>query len=210
MGKIGIIDYGMGNLFSVKNAFEYLGLEISICEIPEDLEKCERLVLPGVGAFQDCMRNLKRKGFTTVLHQEVIVQQKPILGICLGMQVMAQKGFEGGEFQGLGWFDSEVVRIEAEDKFIRIPHVGWNNLIIKKDSEILSGISSESDFYFVHSFAMKCNRQEDCIAQCDYGSGVTAVIQKRNIVATQFHPEKSQEFGLRILESFSQWNPVAC
>ena len=204
---IGIIDYGMGNLMSVFNAVEYLGFDAEICSDPARLYLMERIILPGVGAFGDCMRNLENGGFKEVLNQLVLKEKKPILGICLGMQAMAETGHEGGMIKGLAWFDAEVVRIEPSDPKLKVPQIGWNNIVRKKDHPILKGLPESPDLYFVHSFHMKCKRREDLLAVCDYGGEVTAAVAKENICATQFHPEKSQDYGLKILENFLTWNP---
>jgi glutamine amidotransferase len=204
---IGIIDYGMGNLLSVFNAVEYLGFDAEICADPARLYLMEKIILPGVGAFGDCMKNLKGGGFKEVLNQLVLKEKKPILGICLGMQAMAKIGHEGGNFKGLGWFDAEVVRIEPSDPKLKVPQIGWNNVVWKKDHPVLKGLPESPDLYFVHSFHMKCKRTEDLLAVCDYGGEVTAAVAKDNICATQFHPEKSQDYGLKILENFLTWNP---
>jgi glutamine amidotransferase len=202
---IGIIDYGMGNILSVKNALEMIGAEVKICHNPQDVTDVKKLVLPGVGAFRDCIDNLRRKKFVEVLEDQVIKKGKPILGICLGMQVMAKKSYEGGEYNGLGWFDAEVVRLKPNDSSLRIPHVGWNNIEFKKNNYLFRNIPESPDFYFVHSYFMECKVPDDVIATCDYGGIFTASIQKSNIVATQFHPEKSQDFGLTVLQNFLKW-----
>jgi len=199
---IGIVDHGMGNIMSVFNAIDALGVEARICKKCEDLRKAERIILPGVGAFGDCMKNLKEKKFIEVLEDLVLKEQRPILGICLGMQVMARKGFENGEHTGLGWIDAEVVRLTPDDASLRIPHVGWNNINYRKESPLFQGLPLSSDFYFVHSYYMKVKNPELVDATCLYGGEVTAAIRMKNIYATQFHPEKSQEYGLKVLENF--------
>lgn len=204
---VGIIDYGMGNLLSVYNAFSLLGADVTICHQPEELDAVERIVLPGVGSFGDCMVNLARRGFVEALQESVVRQSKPIFGICLGMQVMARRGYEGGVHDGLGWFDAEVARIEPSDASLRVPHVGWNDIQFLQESPLFAGLPANPDFYFVHSYAMKCDGSEIVDATCDYGGTVTAAVRKNNIFATQFHPEKSQEYGQRLLQEFLRWNP---
>ncbi len=205
---VGIIDCGIGNILSVKNAFEAIGADTKICIHPEQLKDYERIVLPGVGAFGDCMAKLQSRGFLAALNNEVVGNTKPILGICLGMQVMAKHGFEGGEkFNGLGWFDADVVRLNPSDKSLRIPHVGWNNINIKQENPLFNRLPQAADFYFVHSYYMVCRDNGDIAAEFEYGGNFTAAVQKRNIFATQFHPEKSQDFGLMILKNFIQWKP---
>jgi imidazole glycerol-phosphate synthase subunit HisH len=204
---IGIVDYGMGNLLSVRHAIEWLGVEVKVCQDPQMLSEVERLVLPGVGAFRDCMKNLRNRGFVEILQEFVIEKGMPILGICLGMQAMALRSYEGGEHEGLGWFDAEVVRLQPSDPAMRVPHVGWNEVICRQDSPIFAGLPTRPDFYFVHSYYMKCSDEADVEAQCDYDGLFTASVRKNNIVATQFHPEKSQDYGLKVLENFLKWNP---
>ncbi len=205
---IGIIDYGMGNLLSVYNAMDMIGAEVMICKTPAELDKVERIILPGVGAFHDCMANLGKKGFTEALEKAVHRDCKPIMGICLGMQVMGQKSFEGGEYAGLGWFDAEVVRLQPKDPSLRVPQIGWNEVSYKAGSPLFSGLPPAPDFYFVHSYYLKCADDQDVTAVCDYGGiAVTAAVCKGNIFATQFHPEKSQDYGLSLLKNFWVWNP---
>lgn len=203
---IGIVDYGMGNLLSVKNALDMVGVSSKYCVEAKDLATVERLILPGVGAFRDCMRHLQEKGFVEALNEQVIHRKKPILGICLGMQAMARKSFEGGEYQGLGWFDADVVRLTPSDKNLKIPQVGWNDIAYRAGSPLFKGLPATVDVYFVHSLFMKCDSAEDIEASCDYGGPVTAAVRKGHIFATQFHPEKSQDHGLKILENFIRWD----
>jgi len=202
-----IVDYGMGNLLSVLHALEMAGAETRICQQPDDLLKADRLVLPGVGAFGDCMRNLQETGLAEALHEAVILKGRPTLGICLGMQAMARRSFEMGEHIGLGWLNADVIRLEPEDPSLRIPHIGWNDIRFREGSTFFRGIPTGADFYFVHSYWMKCNDERDVEATCDYGGAFTCAIRKNNIFATQFHPEKSQDYGLRILKNFLEWNP---
>lgn len=204
---VGIIDYGMGNLLSVYHAFEWAGAKVKICKDPIDLKDVHRIVLPGVGAFRDCMNHLKERNFVEGLHEAVFHKGKPIFGICLGMQAMARKSFEGGEFLGLGWFDADVVHLQPSVSSFRVPHVGWNEVKYIRESPLFSGLPVSPDFYFVHSYYMKCDNGVHVDAFCDYGGSVTAAVRKKNIFATQFHPEKSQDYGLKIIENFLKWNP---
>jgi imidazole glycerol-phosphate synthase subunit HisH len=202
---VGIIDYGMGNLLSVFNAVEYLGAEAKICHKPEEIEQCERIILPGVGAFEECMCNLRDLNLINSLNYFAFNKKKPVLGICLGMQAMAKKSYEFGEHTGLGWFDAEVTRIIPIDSTLRVPHVGWNEIIYKNDSPLFRGLPEHPDFYFVHSYFMKCKDYHDVDATVEYGATITAAVRKENIFATQFHPEKSQDYGLKIIENFLKW-----
>jgi len=204
---IGIVDYGMGNLLSVFNAFEYLGADVKICSKPEDLANVDRIVIPGVGAFKDCMNKLHSENFVVALNKEVIINKKPTLGICLGMQVMAKVSYEGGEFIGLGWFDAEVVRLHPGDSLLRVPNIGWNEIEYREGFSLFEGVPQKADLYLVHSYYMHCNNPSQVVATYDYTYPVTAAISKDNIFATQFHPEKSQDYGLRILENFINWKP---
>jgi imidazole glycerol-phosphate synthase subunit HisH len=204
---IGIVDYGMGNLLSVKSAFEMIVADVKICKDANELQNFEKIVLPGVGSFGDCIKNLEEKDFVSKLNEEVLVKGKPILGICLGMQVMARAGFECGKYKGLGWFDADVVLLKPNDSNLKIPHIGWNNIFYKKDFPLFKNLPPGPDVYFVHSYYMKCENEENICASADYGGNFTAAVCKKNIFATQFHPEKSQDYGLRILENFIEWNP---
>lgn len=206
MAKVGIIDYGMGNLLSVYHAFEAAGAEVVICRLPQELKRVQRIVLPGVGAFQNCMANLNRSGFAEALTDAAFRESKPIMGICLGMQAMARRSFEGGEYQGLGWLDADVVRIRSNDPSLRVPQVGWNAVKAKEGSPFFEGLPSAPEFYFVHSYYMQCD-EGTVEAICEYGGPITAAVRKDNIFATQFHPEKSQEHGLRVIHNFLAWNP---
>jgi len=207
MFTVGIINYGMGNILSVFHAVEMVGGDPKICNAPEELLNVDKIILPGVGAFKSCMDNLESKGFLIGLHETVIRKGKPILGICLGMQVMAKLGFEGGEFKGLGWFNAEVIRLHPDNSALRVPHIGWNDIRYRKESPLFSGLTLHPEFYFVHSFSMKCKNENDVEATCEYGEVITAAIKKDNIFATQFHPEKSQDYGLKVLENFLKWKP---
>lgn len=204
---VGIADYGMGNLLSVFNAVEMCGGEAEICEDPERLLDADRIILPGVGAFGDCMRRLHEKAFIEVLNKIAFEQKKPVLGICLGMQAMAKKSYEFGEHEGLGWFNAEVVKIIPSDPKLKVPQIGWNDISYDKNNPMFKGLREAPDFYFVHSFYMKCENPGDVVATCEYGMSVTAAICKENIFATQFHPEKSQDYGLTVMENFLDWNP---
>jgi glutamine amidotransferase len=204
---IGIVDYGMGNLMSVFNAFEYIGAEVIICHTPDELSLVDRIVIPGVGAISECIRKLNESGFSQKLDTEVLKIRKPTLGICLGMQVMAKVSYEGGMHKCLGWFDAEVVRLNPGSTDMKVPNIGWNQVNFKDGVPLFQGLSKNSDLYLVHSFHVKPVNLDEIAASYNYGEVVTAAIIKDNIFATQFHPEKSQDLGLKILENFINWNP---
>ena len=195
----------MGNLLSVQKALEYLGEDVRIISAPKNLQNAERLVLPGVGAFPDAMANLERHGWQDALHVEVFEKKKPFLGICLGMQLLAEFGEENGGSRGLGWIKGAVKLFTLADRSLKIPHVGWNEIIAVPNSPLFNGIRPGATFYFVHSYHFVCTEQHDVAALCQYGSEFTAAIRKENIFATQFHPEKSQDNGLKVLENFVDW-----
>ena len=201
--KVGIIDYGMGNLFSVASALETIGADIKICQNPETLKEVDRIILPGVGAFKDCIDTLTQSGFKEALNIEVLKAGKPIYGICLGMQIMARGSTEFGSHKGLGWIEGDVVPMQPKSDALRVPHVGWNNVKYKPDSYLFSDLPNSPDFYFVHSFMTVTENKEDILAQCkDEGLLVSAAIKRDNITGLQFHPEKSGEAGLKILNKF--------
>lgn len=205
---IGIIDYGMGNLLSVFHAVKAVGANVRICQNPDELNTIDKIIFPGVGAFSQCMSTLVSNGFVDALNEAVISQGKPILGICLGMQAMAQKSYEGGDHKGLGWFDAEVVRLNPGEKQFRVPHVGWNKITYQDNCLLFSGLMpNAADFYFVHSYYMQCTNPKEVRAICDYGQDITAAVSKNNIFAVQFHPEKSQDVGLKVLENFIYLDP---
>jgi imidazole glycerol-phosphate synthase subunit HisH len=204
---IGIIDYGMGNLLSVYSAFDYLGADVMICKHPEELKDADRIVIPGVGAFKDCINKITETGFKEALNEEVLKKGKPTLGICLGMQVMANKSYEGGEFDGLGWFDADVIRLSPAEANMRVPNIGWNDVTYRPDVPLFKRLPAKPDFYLVHSYFMNTTNPGDVVATYDYSQSVTAAVLKNNIFATQFHPEKSQDHGMRVLMNFIEWNP---
>ena len=200
---ITIVDYNMGNIRSIAKAFNSFDVAVLISNRREDIKNADRLILPGVGAFSDGMKNLRELGLVDILNQEVLENKKPILGICLGMQLLARNSEEFGFHQGLGWLDASVKKFEFKDNNFKVPHVGWNNLkVYDKKCSLLAGIKSGTDFYFVHSYHLVCRSENIVMAVCRYGKDFTAVIQKDNIFGTQFHPEKSQKFGLEILKNF--------
>lgn len=196
---IAIIDYGMGNLRSVQKAFEYLGFEAEITKDKVKVEDADRVVLPGVGAFSDAMDNLHRMGMLEIIYGSVD-SGKPFLGICLGMQLLFDKSFEGGIHQGLGLIPGEVKRIPAR-KGLKVPHMGWNHLECR-ESPILDSLGPNPSVYFVHSYYVEPVARECIIGTTDYSMEITAAVQRDNIFGLQFHPEKSGDTGLLILKNF--------
>jgi len=197
---IAIIDYGMGNVASVKKALDKLGASAAITREADVISQASHIILPGVGAFGDGIKNLHEYGLVDILRQQVIVKKVPFLGICLGLQLLAEKGYEYGEHQGLGWIQGETVKL-AVGAEQRLPHVGWDNVNLIKDTPLFAGVS-DLDFYFVHSYYFDCQEREVITARCNYGVNFLASLQQDNIFGTQFHPEKSQISGLKVLENF--------
>ncbi len=212
MPSVAIIDYGMGNVRSVKNAVEYCGSDAIITADPARIADASHIILPGVGAFESAMKNLRRANLVEILEENVRAKGKPMLGICLGMQVLAkgsaEHAAEGEQHEGFGWFDADVIRIETMWHNLKIPHMGWNDIVKQRYHPILANIGDRNlNFYFVHSYQMKCRDTADVVAFANYGVPVTAVVAKDNIVATQFHPEKSQDSGIELIGDFLSWNP---
>jgi len=197
---VAIIDYGLGNVASLQKALKYIGKSSIITKDKDQINKSKCIFLPGVGSFGVGMENLRANNLIEVLNEEVIELKKPFFGICLGMQLLAQKGYESGLVDGLGWIDAEVVKIKTVG--LKVPHMGWNSLI---DCKSILAPYENKDFYFVHSFHMKTNDYNTVVAKVEYDSNLTSAIQRGNIFATQFHPEKSQKVGLQLLESFFQY-----
>ncbi len=198
--RIVIVDYGMGNIQSVRSAFERLGCTVHLADRPEDLETAEALVLPGVGAFGRAMENLNQRGFSDAMRHAVLERHVPLLGICLGMQLLVEHSEERGEHKGLGLIPGEVRTIPVPHG-LRLPHIGWNGLTVTQPSPLLKGVKDGDAVYFVHSLMVDCPA-EYVIATCDYGMPVTACIAKDRVFGAQFHPERSQRKGLRLLRNF--------
>ena len=206
---VAIIDYGSGNLRSAANAFEYVGkAPVAVTADPDVVVRADRVVLPGVGAFADCRRGLHAlDGMVEALIDAVVSKARPFLGICVGMQLMATRGLEYGSHDGFDWIDGSVQAIEPTDKTWKIPHMGWNDLTLRGEHPLLAGLGCAPHMYFVHSYHLAAADDAHVLATVDYSGPVTAVVGRDNLVGTQFHPEKSQEMGLRLIENFLNWNP---
>ncbi len=202
MNKVAIVDYGMGNMDSVRRGFEECGAEAVITDEAAAIEAADRIVLPGVGAFPDAMANLRSRQLVKVLEDQVRGEGAPFLGICLGMQLLATVGLEGGETPGLGWIPGEVRRFVPTQQDRRIPHVGWNEVIPNGDDPLFAGITPGADFYFVHSYHFSYSSPDDVVATTPYCGGFASIVGRDNIRAVQFHPEKSQRVGLQLLRNF--------
>lgn len=202
-----IVDYGMGNLKSVYKAFKKIGIESKISSLPTDIENASAIVLPGVGAFRDCINNLSNLSLTDAIIKS-IKKGKPYLGICLGLQILFSESEEFGSSSGLGIFPGRVVRFP--DSGLKIPHMGWNSVIFKKKPPIFTDIQDNSYFYFVHSYFVVPEDSSIIAGMTNYGDDFTSMTWKDNIIATQFHPEKSQQLGLKVLRGFSDFVKKEC
>lgn len=198
---VAIIDYGMGNLRSVANAFAALGGEPEVVTRPEQLADAERIVLPGVGAFADGMRNLREGGWDEALEEEVRRKGKPFLGLCVGMQLLASIGLEHGETEGLGWVPGVCERL-GNGNGLRVPHIGWNDVEFTQPDGLYAGLDGADAFYFVHSYVLRPEDDAVVSGVCDYGGPFAASVETGNIRAAQFHPEKSHRAGLHMLRNF--------
>lgn len=215
--KVAIVDYGSGNLHSALKAFERaaqdhgIAASIALTSAPDEVRKADRIVLPGVGAFADCRAGLDSvPGLTSALEDSVHRERKPFLGICVGMQLMAERGLEKTITPGLSWIKGEIALIEPKDAALKIPHMGWNTLDVHKPHALLEGIKTGRDglhAYFVHSYHCRNGAADECVATSDYGGPVTAIVARDNMVGTQFHPEKSQTLGLALIANFLRWHP---
>lgn len=200
-----VIDYGMGNVRSVVKAFDHIGYDAIVSDKKKDLEEATHLILPGVGAFGSAMEQLRKRNLIPIMEQEVLARKKPFLGICLGMQLLAEKSYELGEHRGLGWIAGEVKKLPVEPIGLKVPHVGWNDVEFTRKTALFEKVKTNSAFYFVHSFALFPKDPNVTIGICNYGVPFCAAIERENILATQFHPEKSQKDGLKILENFAEY-----
>ncbi len=215
--SVAIVDYGSGNLHSAAKAFERAAREsghqqpITVTSDPDSIARADRIVLPGVGAFADCRRGLDEiPGMVDALTQSVRTMGRPFFGICVGMQLMAERGREYQVTPGLGWIAGEVDRITPSDPELKIPHMGWNTLSMLKTHPLLEDIPLGPDglhAYFVHSYELRTAQRDNLVAQADYGGPITAIVGRDNMVGTQFHPEKSQRLGLALIANFLKWTP---
>jgi glutamine amidotransferase len=214
---VAIIDYGSGNLHSAAKAFERAAREeasplaVKVTSRPEEVRDAERIVLPGVGAFADCRNGLARiPGMIEAQEESVRMRGKPFLGICVGLQLMAERGLEHGVTPGLGWIEGEVRAIAPSNASLKIPHMGWNTLALRRNHALLDGIptgESGLNAYFVHSYHFVPERPDALVASTDYGGPITAFVAKDNLAGSQFHPEKSQKLGLALIANFLKWKP---
>ena len=207
--SVAIVDYGSGNLRSAAKAFARVaGSGIVVSADPDVVAKADRIVLPGVGAFADCMDGLARVGgMVEAVREAVIGRGRPFLGICVGMQLMASRGVEYGTHAGLDWIAGDVVRLQPRDPHLKVPHMGWNQLEGSWTHPVLAGINAGDHTYFVHSFQFVTADPKHCLATVEHGGPVTAAVARDNLFGTQFHPEKSQAVGLRLIENFLGWRP---
>ena len=210
--SIAIIDYGSGNLRSAAKALEVanknvnINSKIVITSDPEIIKKSNKIILPGQGSFRDCYLGIKKiNGLVDTLNDFVLVQKKPIFGICVGMQLFAKIGYESEETKGFGWIDGVVKKINNINKTLKLPHMGWNQIEFKKDFLLFSGIENKSHMYFVHSYEFLTKEKNCIVATTNYGNSIIVAVAKDNIFGTQFHPEKSQKNGLKLLENFLKW-----
>lgn len=207
-----IADYNSGNLRSAEKSFQRMAAEIGsgtvvVTSDPDMIRKADHIVLPGVGAFADCRRELGEVDGLFGAIEEGVKAGKPFMGICVGMQMMATRGLEHGEHAGFGWITGDVVHLQPDDKSLKIPHMGWNSLSQTPDHPVFDGISAGDHVYFVHSYHLMPENSTDLLATVEYGGPVTAAVGHDNIIGTQFHPEKSQKTGLRFIKNFLEWRP---
>ena len=202
MTKVVVIDYNMGNTDSVVRAIEKCDGNPILSNSKSDFTSASHIILPGVGAFKEGMENIKNLGLESILQEQVLKDKKPFLGICLGMQLLADKGFENGEFRGLGWIEGDVKEFEKTDNDERIPHIGWNEVNFKEKKYLFENVISGKDMYFVHSYHFVCKKDINIIATTPYCGHFVSAVRKDNIFGVQFHPEKSQKNGFKILKNF--------
>lgn len=200
---VGIIDYGLGNLGSIQNMIKAIGEKSVISSMPEELDKCDRYILPGVGAFDAGMSKLNESGLVDYIKSKATNEKRPILGICLGMQLLGRRS-EEGNLLGLGLIPFDNIRFRLDDTDLKIPHMGWDIVDIKQDNPLITGLTGTQRYYFVHSYHAKCDSKENVLMTCDYGYEFAASVVKGNIMGVQFHPEKSHDFGMALLRNFTK------
>ncbi len=202
---ITIIDYGVGNIFAFQNVYKRLDIPTKIAKSSQDLIDAEKLVLPGVGSFDYAMNQLNISGMREKLDELVLVKKIPVIGICVGMQIMGNRSDEG-ELEGLNWIDSEILKFDGRliNQRTKLPHMGWNDVIPVKNHPLFIGLEEDAIFYFLHSFYFKCNNPEESIAVSDYGISFSSAVNRENIFGIQFHPEKSHQFGEKLLNNFAR------
>lgn len=196
-----ILDYGVGNIGSIFNMFKRVGGKPVVTGKIDDLERANKIVLPGVGSFDRAVESLQKSGLRECLEKKVIAERTPVLGVCVGMQMLGH-GSEEGVLSGFGWIDGRCVKFDVVAKGLRVPHMGWNSVVVEKSSQLTERLNSSSRFYFVHSYHLVCNDPDDVLMTADYGGRFVAAVQKNNIFGTQFHPEKSHKFGMELYRQF--------
>jgi len=200
---ITVIDYGMGNLGSIQNMLKKIGVPACISSSPEEILAAEKLILPGVGSFDHGMASLASRSLLDPLNEAVLRRGRPILGICLGMQLMTRRS-EEGQAPGLGWIDADVVRFDIAGSGLRVPHMGWNQVSLQRPDPLFDGIGAQTRYYFVHSYHVCCRNRDDVVTATTHGLEFVSSFQHGNIFGVQFHPEKSHKFGMKLLENFSR------
>tara|TARA_Y100001970_G_C14085544_1_gene777095 strand:+ start:213 stop:827 length:615 start_codon:yes stop_codon:yes gene_type:complete len=199
--KISIVDYKNCNIGSVKNMLKYLDIEHEICDTPEKLEGAKKILLPGVGSFDEAILNIKKLSLKEILDKKALREKIPILGICLGMQILTKYSEEGKQ-DGLGWIEGKTKKFDLPDK-LSIPHMGWNTINIKKKTKLTKDFDNSFKFYFVHSYYVELENEENCLSKTNYGKDFNSIINYKNIFGAQFHPEKSHKFGMTLLRNFA-------
>lgn len=200
---ITIVDYGMGNLGSIQNMFKRIKVESEITREVGAIARAKKILLPGVGAFDAAMQKIETAGLLPVLNQKVLHDKVPTFGICLGMQLLT-KSSEEGKLPGLGWINARTVKFNFSNNSLKIPHMGWNTVNVRRESPLINDLPDESRFYFVHSYYVSCAQESDVLTTTYYGADFHSIIQHDNIFGAQFHPEKSHKFGMKILENFAR------
>jgi imidazole glycerol-phosphate synthase subunit HisH len=198
---ISIVDYGLGNVFAFRNAYERLNIPVALVRTPAEVENATRLILPGVGAFDRAMEQLDASGLRAAIEEFALVKKGPLLGVCVGMQMLAESS-EEGQRRGLGWINGEARRFPGDA--VALPHMGWNNVAPASQQGLFDGMNGDSRFYFLHSFYVECHDRSDVLAVADYGGAFCCAVNRGNIFGVQFHPEKSHRWGTRLLKNFAE------